>query len=389
MLSLRLRSILNLFFAAILIAIIGCGGMSNTASNPSHPAAPPPGGNPGGSGGGGGTGGGSPQSSTFVYVNNWTVNGSPVNTFAFRFNNDGSFSPVSGSPFSNPQGVQAQSGKFLVGNGPANSNLTLYSVDSSTGAPQSAVSSADVALGGVLADAANVYVGNGNGLYAFSVNNGTLTPVPGSPFDATPPAASFQNDLSPLAMIGSLIFTEQNTVKDAGGINVYARDSRGALTLRGHVGQESPAATAIHPSGRFIYKLDTCCLDNALNVYSFDANSGASALVQQVPLPLNDFPNVLAVDALGKYLFLLHRGIRVFALDQSSGKLTEVSGSPFFGSDSAITWFKPDPSGRFLLVVRGNTLQTVSVNSANGVLTPVIAPVTIGTRVNAITFATF
>src|SRR5438045_3352395 len=93
----RLHSILLSLVAAILITIIaGCGGMSG--NSPSNPASP--GGNPGGGNGGGG--GGSPQSSTFVYVQNGRFHG---NLFVFKLNSDGTLTSMSNAPVSDPQSL--------------------------------------------------------------------------------------------------------------------------------------------------------------------------------------------------------------------------------------------------------------------------------------------
>src|SRR5947208_15187138 len=127
--SLRLRSIFLSLLAAILVILLaGCGGMSN--SSPSNPASPP-GGNSGGNGGGGGN----PQSSTFGYVGG-TRFGDPENTYVFRFNSDGSTTLVPGSPFTDPQEIYAQSGKFLIGHGSNDGRLSSFPVDPNTGAPQ-------------------------------------------------------------------------------------------------------------------------------------------------------------------------------------------------------------------------------------------------------------
>src|SRR5436305_5525302 len=377
--SLRLRSIFLSLLAAILVIIIaGCGGMSN--SSPSNPASPP-GGNSGGNGGGG-----NPQSSTFVYVGG-TRFGNPENTYVFRFNSDGSTALVSGSPFTDPQEIYAQSGKFLIGHGSNDGRLSSYPVDTNTGAPQPVKSITQSTSRIAVADASNVYAGDFGfrtsslGIEAFSVTDGNLTPVPGSPFGITP-----GNKLEAVFLTRSLLFAGRNSDSD-GDLTVFSRSSTGALTRFTSLGlSRSFYLAVVHPSARFIYKLNRDTASSTLDAFSFDPNSGASALVQQLSLP--DTVGTMTMDVLGRYLFVPEKGVRVFSIDQSSGKLTEVAGSPFFAGDT-IGDVVPDPTGRFLLVIHGNTFQTAAIDAANGKLTTVAPLVTIAQEIGRTHFAVF
>ena len=380
---LRLRSTFLSLLAAILIIIIaGCGGMSN--SSPSNPASPP-GGNSGGNGGGGG-GGGNPQSSTFVYVGG-TRFGDPENTYVFRFNSDGSTTLVPGSPFTDPQEIYAQSGKFLIGHGSNDGRLSSFPVDANTGAPQAVKSIAQSLSRIAVADASNVYAGDfgrrtsSGGIDAFSITDGNLTPIPGSPF-----GISSGNKFEAVFLTRSLLFAGRASDSD-GDLTVFSRSSTGALTRFTSLGQSGSFYLAVvHPSARFIYKLDLGSADDTVKAFSFDPNSGASALVQQLSFP--EGVRTMAMDVLGRYLFVPEHGIHVFSIDQSSGKLTEVAGSPFFAGDT-IGDVVPDPTGRFLLVIHGNTFQSAAIDAANGKLTTVAPPVTIAQDIGRTHFAVF
>jgi len=368
----RLRSIFLHLLAAILITIIsGCGGMSS--NSPSNPASPPGSGN---SGGGNGGGGGNPQSSTFVYVGSNRF-GNPESTYVFRFNSDGSTTLVAGSPFTDPQEIYAQSGKFLIGHGSNDGRLSSFPVDTNTGAPQAVKSITQSVSRVAVADASNVYAGDfglrtsSGGIDAFSVTDGNLTPIAGSPFGLSP-----GNRLEAIFLTRSLLFAGRVSDSD-GDLTVFSRASTGALTRFASLGHASSFYLAVvHPSARFIYKLDLGDAGDTINVFSFDPPTGASAVVQQLSFP-NDV-RVIVSDVLGRYLFVPEQGIRVFSIDQNSGKLTEVAGSPFFSSDATIRGVVPDPTGRFLLVIHGNTFQTVAIDAATGKLTTAADPVAIG-----------
>lgn len=391
MLSLRCRSTLSLFFAAILIAIIGCGGTGNSASNPSTPSNPSnPGGNPGGTGGGGG---GAPQSSTFVYFNN----GNPLkNIFAFKLGSDGTLTAMSGSPFPDPDIIFGQTSKFLVG---ANTNSSafgpsVYSVNTQTGIPQGSVG--HVNDGGGVTDGAVLYVssissngtnGAGGGIDAYSISStGQLSLVPGSPFDPSPSDVFFRNDYGPSQIVGSFLFASLNTVKDAGDVSVFSRAANGALTRKFGFGNgDSPFGFVIGPSARFAYV--TSDVSN-LDVYSLDLNADSATRIQQVQIHDQVAGGFAVLDSGGKFLFMRDNGLRVFSIDQSSGKLTEVAGSPFFANDNGIQSFRVDPSGRFLIVEHQNSVNVYSISAA-GALAQVGPSYAVGDNLGGITFAIF
>lgn len=390
------RTILLACLAALLIIIAGCGGNSSSSSNsPSNPGTPAPGSNPGG-------GGGNPQSSTFIYVLG-NRSGQPQNTFAFRLNNDGSTAAVPGSPFTNPQEVFTQAGKFLVGHDSSGFKVALYPVDANTGAPQAPVSVSNVTARVAVADTVNVYSGfpgpSGNdAIDALTIADGKLAPVPGSPFFIAGAANSFM----PLFLTPSLLFADRSTDPLAPGagpnqdedVTVFSRGANGALTRFASVGLgKSTYTLVVHPSTRFIYKLDLGSgTDCTLNVFSFDANSGASVLVQQILFPGCSAGKFVSGDKQGRYLFVIGNlpGVHVFSIDQNSGRISEVSGSPFFQTDASITEVSVDPGGRFVLLLHTNSFQVAALDAGTGKLTSVATPVTIDAQeIGRITFAVF
>jgi 6-phosphogluconolactonase (cycloisomerase 2 family) len=393
--SLRLCSVFLCLLAIILVIIVaGCGGSSS--SSPSTPASPPgsgsPGGGSGGSGGGngssgggsgngGGGGGGAPQStSTFVYIDN----GNPItNIFALKLNSDGTLANTSGSPFSDPKFLTVgQSNNFLIGIS-ASDHLTVYSVNTQTGVPQSPVSSLSRSGSGVT-DGKTLYLSasSGDGLDAYSISpSGQLTLVPGSPFDAANNTV-FTNSYERLQIVGSLLFGSFNTVKDAGDINVFSRAANGALTKIGDVGNGNvPFGFVAHPNGRFVYVVNDV---PGLDVY--DRNNGTNTPIQSVPDNSGGF---IVVDPSGKFLLMHDNGIREFSIDQSSGKLTEMTGSPLLAGDNSIRSFDFDPSGHFLVVVRQNTVTAMTLNAATGALIQANPGTSVGENLIGVQFAVF
>ena len=372
--SLRLCSIFLSFLAAILIiTVAGCGGVSpaspppgsNAGAPPPPPPPPPP-----------------PSTSTFVYVNNGSFN----NIFVLKLTSDGTLATEPGSPFSDPNLlVKGQSGNFLLGNSASN-HLTVYSVNTQTGVPQAPVSSANT-FGNGVTDGSVVYTSPGNGIDANTISSsGQLALVPGSPFDPIN-GTFFTKSYERLQIVGSLLFGSFNTVKDAGNITVFSRSASGALTRMGEFGNgNSPAGFVIHPSASFAYVLTNAVL--SLDVYSIDRNTGAGTRIQSLP---HNSPDVggFALDPAGKFLLMSDNGIREFSVDQSSGKLTEVPGSPFFAADNSIHSFAFDPSGRFLIIARQNTMTVMAFNATTGAFTQVGTATTVGDNLQGIQFAIF
>jgi 6-phosphogluconolactonase (cycloisomerase 2 family) len=164
-------------------------------------------------------------------------------------------------------------------------------------------------------------------IFAYTINsaNGALSPVPGSPF-AT-------------------------------------------------VANGQPQFLAVHPSGKFLYAgLDG---PSAVAAFAIRAN-GALAPVAGSPFPTGNFPLGLAVDRAGRFLYTADTGagtISAFAVDQNSGALSALSGSPFSaGTNSAGLARSPyamvtDTTSKFLYVSDGSNSAMLTFNiSATGAL---------------------
>jgi len=92
------------------------------------------------------------------------------------------------------------------------------------------------------------------------------------------------------------------------------------------------------------------------------------------------FANNLTVDGTGKFLYVgqtfSSNPVAAFSINQSTGALTEIAGSPFHLGVAVI---QADPSGNFLLGVADGTgasadphIYVFAINPNTGVLTPVL-----------------
>jgi 6-phosphogluconolactonase len=123
------------------------------------------------------------------------------------------------------------------------------------------------------------------------------------------------------------------------------------------------------PSGLFAYSnLGT----------EFSVNTTTGALTQIGSVDPNGIHEDIAINPSGSFVYILNStSISVFAVDQSSGLLTEITGSPFDAGTTDRLWSGAvSPNGTFLFAtseLTGNSAVTAvfSINSTTGVLTPV------------------
>ena len=154
-------------------------------------------------------------------------------------------------------------------------------------------------------------------------------------------------------------------------IVIFALGPMSAATLQA---QSSPQ--------QYAYASDS----NAKTVAGFAKNSTSGALTATPGSPFNEGvgPRALAVDPLGRFLYVLNPGansVSVFAIDQSTGALAAVQGSPFSAGDATVPQvLAAEPTGKFLYV--GNQqdaapgsanfglIDTYLINGPTSVLTP-------------------
>ncbi len=299
-----------------------------------------------------------PTSRAFGYVANGITPGR-VSEFAID-SATGVWTQISGSPFvegaSEPHSIAAApSNKFLYVVNRGDSDVSVLSIDSATGsiaavgapirAPVNALNLAIHPAGNFL------YVTNvlqPGTVSAFSIDrtNGTLSPVPGSPFNA---GAGISDSLA-ITPSGKFLYVTNSPPSIISG---YAISSgTGALTpIAGSPFAAGMGAKgiAVSPGGRFLYVSDS--YGGTILAYAIDEASGALATVARSPFPAGSHPTALAIDPDGKFLYAINEAtlgtISAFRIDQNSGALAPVTGSPFLTGPAASA-IVIDPSGRFL-----------------------------------------
>jgi 6-phosphogluconolactonase len=301
-------------------------------------------------------------------------------------------------------------------------DVSGYSIDRSNGW-LTPVPGANFAVGGMSTDIAVhpsnkfVYVttsvtdyvgitGKSNSVSAFSVaSNGSLVPVPGSPFITTAPDWGIAIDPSGKYLYASSQVSETNTTAE---INAFSIDeTTGALkpipgspfpvigaTCQICSSSDSVYGLAIDPTGHFL--LAGGELDGVVYVYRIEEGTGSIGEVADSPFVVQNpscggtigpcAPGAavtdVAVTPTGKYVFVSSQfdvnGLARFNFDSSTGALTDITWSPSpynsWSTTSAIV--RSDPSGKFVYTLGVELIGTTDkpgmigfTTGANGSMT--------------------
>jgi 6-phosphogluconolactonase len=207
---------------------------------------------------------------------------------------------------------------------------------------------------------------------------GTLTAIPGSPVAAgsAPAIVSLTPD-GRFAYVATDLGTK---------IAAYAVDQvSGALTpIAGSPfttafvqGQQFPGIS-VDPSSKFLYITSM----NDSQVAGFAINNATGALTSVPGSPFAAGSQVSGLPAFspnGAFLYVTNQGstgsVSGYAIDPNTGTLTPVPGSPVAAGNTP-TWISLTPDGKFAYVANSvsNDISAYAVDTATGGLTPIAAP---------------
>jgi 6-phosphogluconolactonase (cycloisomerase 2 family) len=216
-------------------------------------------------------------------------------------------------------------------------------------------------------------------VFAISPANGSLTEIPGSPFQAQPMVGLA------IEPAGRFLYVENPGTDNLSGFVI--NQVTGAL---GPVIPGAPFATgsfpydtmAVHPNGHFLYQTNAALYVGQPSVagFSIDQPTGSLTPVPGSPIPVNDPANNIAVDPTGRFVFAAAGGnIYGFNIDAGTGSLSSISGSPFPASASN-AGIATDRQGRFVFLASGGTtVNSFRIDQTSGSLVPAPgSPYTVG-----------
>src|ERR1035441_112170 len=212
-----------------------------------------------------------------------------------------------------------------------------------------------------------LYVAEGSvgiGAYAINTMNGNLTPIPGSPFLT---GTEFSIVMHPsgkflVAVTGS-------------GLVVYAiNPNTGALTSVQTVSGGSPISAAIDPKGLFLFAANVN--SNSVSAFTINQSSGIITPVTGSPFPSGRNPQSVVIEHQGKFLYVPNgndASVSAYAINSTTGALTQIAGSPFAAGSVPVAAV----SKKSFLYVGNSADKTVSqyaIDPMTGALSQIAAP---------------
>ncbi len=211
--------------------------------------------------------------------------------------------------------------------------------------------------------------------YSIDQSSGALTQVKGSPFKLSRPG----NGGVAVSPAGKFLYV---TIY-SGGVAAYSIAASGALTqIKG-----SPFAApggadgiAVSPTGKFAY---VSVYGKQVAAFSVNTTSGALTQVKGSPFKAGPQPEAVAVDPSGKFVYVANYNdgaegsVSAYTIDQQTGALTAIKGSPFKAGSGAGA-IAADPDDKFVYVAdfgadqsSAKNLNAYTINATSGALTQV------------------
>jgi 6-phosphogluconolactonase (cycloisomerase 2 family) len=216
----------------------------------------------------------------------------------------------------------------------------------------------------------------------FFINpNGSLTPSAGTPLNPIPTGGSPQRVTFRTLGLNLFAFVAN---AGSGTVSTFKVNQTDGGVIASPAGSPFPAGTTpsavvVDPSGQFALVANSGS-DN-VSVYTINATTGVLTPVLN-PSPSSNFfpagtaPQTATFHPSGNFVYVANDGsddVTAYSFNQTSGVLTQVSGSPFTtgGNPQRVTI---DSAGNFAFVSNktSDTIAVYSIDQTTGVLTPVV-----------------
>ena len=325
------------------------------------------------------------HSGKFVFVAN--ENSANVSAYAIT-SGSGGLTPVSGSPFAtpgtSPHAVEVDiMNQFLCVSDTTQNSVATFTINPASGAlklsktvstgfaPFTMAMAGGTTPVGYLPKSAYTLNLYDSQIFGYSIDDatGNITPTAGSPFStgikdnaiAVDPSSRFiyvgdAGDKPADSSVAALAINPQTGVLTTGSGSPF--DVGG-----------SPIFVTVDPSGRFAF------ITGVSGIAVWGINSSSGALSPLSATILGDHQGTATTDPSGRFLYqttYVSANVSAFAINPSTGVLTEVSGSPF-ATGKVPASVAVDPSGQFVYVTNNGdlTISAYAINPATGALTPV------------------
>src|SRR6266550_4180195 len=234
---------------------------------------------------------------------------------------------------------------------------------------------------------ADAVCGDGCSISGYAVDqvNGGLVELEGSPFPAgSGPVAIAAHPSGKFLYVANVISND---------LQAYARNADGRLK---RIGPPVPVGTnpfyvAITSSGRFLYVTNQS--DATISAFSIDPGGKLHQIVGS-PFATGLRPRSFTIHPSGRFAYVVNYGVNpyisrdaacsghfrasrgkgctisVFSIDQQTGSLSEIKGSPFESDGTNPHSSAMDSQGKYLFVanISSNDVSVFRVNSTNGAI---------------------
>jgi 6-phosphogluconolactonase len=312
---------------------------------------------------------------SYAYVANESSN--TISAYAINAST-GALTEIAGSPFAatgaGPVAVTVDpNGAYLYVANNTSNTVSVYAIDAATGALTAVAEPTGSGNGpfALLVDPSNQFLfvinKTDNTVSVFETGSGgSLTSISGSPFSVGSEPTSLATDPG-----GNFLYV---TDYAQNAVAVFSIEpGGGALAAIGgspFAAGSGALSVTIDPTGTLAYVANET--GDSLSMYSLNADTGALAAVSGSPLALGSQAESVAVDPAGKFLLVSTSANELlsYAITPASGALTAVSkiGTGTFPLSAVIS-----PQGTFAYVANSNSadISVYAVNATTGALTQV------------------
>ena len=148
-----------------------------------------------------------------------------------------------------------------------------------------------------------------------------------------------------------------------GTVSGYSMDRKtGALTPLSvpiFTAGSNPDSIAVDPTGKFVYVANFS--SDSVSGYSIDQATGVLTPLSAPTFPGGSGPQSVAADPTGKFVYVANTDysntISAYVINESSGALKKVNGSPFRASNPL--YVAVDPTGKFACVTSNDFYATI------------------------------
>ncbi len=205
-------------------------------------------------------------------------------------------------------------------------------------------------------------------VFSIDSSTGALTQLANSPFAIGLPPLNMQ-----LTPSGNYLYvTASGGQQSNSGSIVGFSVSAGVLTSLGSTpsGGINPNGLAIDPSGTYLYTANTS--SGSISIFAIDASGTLSPVSGSPIAETYADPVALILDPKGAFLYVANQGssnVAVYSISSSTGVptiLTSSTTTGAFSTEANPSFLVADPSGKYLLVGNRGTSAGIQSFSASG-----------------------